>query len=241
MKHDTKIVLKAFAHFIVIVAIALGLLRLEHLSRETKKELVMPMATVINLVDSNNVRIKQWLNYWTVNPPDSGLRSFYYDKIVDIFIENGFSEDRARLYAEVPGVECGWNQLLFPSTSSARGLWQFTKGTAEQLGLNTEEGYDERLDPQKATWAAAAGFLELEQAFNHDVVKVLFAYHAGPGVLTDMRRTYRTDNAWLYDFPNRETYNFAPKVLSLALYMHRKYEQSFRVKKDTVGQYNTGR
>ena len=167
-------------------------------------------------LDTNNTRIQQWLWYYkNVNPVDSSMRAFYYDSVVSMLIEAGFTEDRARIYAEIPGVECNWEPTRFPETSSAKGLWQFTEGRAKALGL-MGKGFDYRLDPYKSTWAAASGFQELEQAFDHDLVKILFAYHAGEGILTEMKRLHKTSNAWLYEFPNRETYNYCPQVLSLA-------------------------
>ena len=175
-------------------------------------------------VDTNNTRIKQWLHFWSKVDmhEDSASRAFYYDQIVSKFVNAGFDIQRARIYAEIPGVECSWDQLRHPETSSAKGLWQFTKDRAEQLGLDVRPDYDERLNPSKATDAAIDGFFELENAFNHDLVKILFAYHGGTGVVTEMQRDFKTNNAWYYEFPNRETYDFAPKVLALAYYQFQK-------------------
>jgi hypothetical protein len=167
-------------------------------------------------IDTTNVRIQQWIWFYrNVDPIDSSMRAFYYSNVVGMLVDAGFSEPRAKIYAEIPGVECNWEPTRYPETSSAKGLWQFTEGRAKALGL-MGKGFDYRMDPYKSTWAAASGFQELEQAFDHDLTKILFAYHAGEGVLTEMKRLHRTSNAWLYEFPNRETYNYCPKVLGLA-------------------------
>jgi membrane-bound lytic murein transglycosylase D len=175
-------------------------------------------------IDSTNIRIKLWYNYWKVNIDysDTSLRSFYYNKVSNVLLTAGLSPDHVPIYAEVPTIECGWNQLLFPDSSSARGLWQITKGRAKELGLKIDKNYDERLDPYRSTLAAANAFLELEKTFDNDPIKVLFAWHGGIGLLTQMQRDFKTDNPWLYQFPNRETYDFAPKVLALTLLMRVK-------------------
>lgn len=183
-------------------------------------------------IDTNNVRIHLWHNYWnTISPQMDNVlqaRGFYYEQIYTTLIDNGVLPEHAEIFAEIPSIECMWDQLLHPDSSSARGLWGFTKARAEEVGLKIvmdKKGaiiYDERMDPFKATQAAAAALLELEHAFDYDPVKVLFAWHGGLGLLTFMSKTYKTTNPWLYQFPRRETMDYAPKVLALTVYMRER-------------------
>ncbi len=52
------------------------------------------------------------------------------------------------------------------SPRGAVGFWQFTELTAKQFGLRINEEIDERLDPEKSTYAACKYFTKLYQYFN---------------------------------------------------------------------------
>jgi hypothetical protein len=223
-----KIKTRLFASGIFIVVVILIVLYTQDLGRVNTKNIIGDTTLSKEyVVDTNNVRIKQWLHYWRQNitPAEVKARNFYYNRIVEAFIERGISYEYAKIYAELPGVECSWNTTRYPSNTTARGLWQFTEARAIDLGLKKED----RLDAYLSTLAAAAGFLELEETFDKNLDKVLFAYHAGVGTLTAMKRIFKTDNAWLYEFPNRETYNFCPKVLGLVAY----YRINDKIRRDS--------
>lgn len=66
------------------------------------------------------------------------------------------------------------------SSAGAAGLWQFTKATAKEYGLEVREGVDERFNIEKET-IAACKFLKRAYAKFGDWMTVAASYNAGQG------------------------------------------------------------
>ncbi len=81
-----------------------------------------------------------------------GLKRFnrYVGMVDHILAENNLPKDIRYL----PFVESSYNPAAY-SRSGAAGMWQIMPATARSLGLELNAAFDERLDPEAATRAAA--------------------------------------------------------------------------------------
>ena len=77
-----------------------------------------------------------------------------------VFAGRGLPEDL--VYTAM--IESGFNAVAV-SRAGAKGLWQFMVPTARRYGLRVDRWLDERLDPEKATVAAARYFKDLYAMF----------------------------------------------------------------------------
>jgi len=133
----------------------------------------------------------------------------YLGMIFDVFKAKGIPED----LAFTAMIESGFNPVAV-SRVGAKGLWQFMAPTARLYGLRVDRWVDERLDPEKAT-VAAAGYLndlyvrygswELAQAaYNAGEVKIDKAIRAtGSADFWDLRQS---------KYLRRETKDFVPAI-----------------------------
>ncbi len=102
----------------------------------------------------------------------------YFGIVVPILKKEGIPEDLKYLMA----IESNLDPKAF-STASAAGLWQFTRATAQQYGLECTTEVDERYDIEKETLAACR---YLKEAFGKygDWMTVAASYNAGQNGIT---------------------------------------------------------
>lgn len=105
-------------------------------------------------------------------------------------------------FAYIPLVESRFRVDAAHSQSGARGLWQLMPITARGYGLQVSSHIDERLDPQRATQAAARYLQKLQKRFGTDnPLCILAAYNYGGGnVAKSMRRARSRDIIHLYTY-----------------------------------------
>jgi len=107
-------------------------------------------------------------------------------------------------------------------SGSARGMWQFTKQTAEHMGLKVGTFTDERLNWKKATIAAAEYLDMLGQKFNYNWALALAAYNGGPVYMEGKMKSQRT-----YDFFDlelrKETAEYVPKFVAMVQVAKEKF------------------
>jgi membrane-bound lytic murein transglycosylase D len=146
---------------------------------------------------------------------DTGMRngSKYLPMIQKIFVAQGLPPD----LAYVPLVESAFRPEAI-SRASAKGVWQFMKGTALENGLRHDWYIDERSNPEKATIAAANYLKTLADMFNGDWQLALASYNGGPGrVQKAIKRVGQADFWSLSARPSalpRETREYVPMILA---------------------------
>jgi membrane-bound lytic murein transglycosylase D len=105
------------------------------------------------------------------------------------------------------------------SNKSAVGMWQFVQFRGRQYGLLQTPVSDDRLDPEKATRAAARHLRDLYANFG-DWYLAMAAYNCGPGCVE--RAVERTGFADFWELSNRnvlprETANYVPAIVALTI------------------------
>jgi membrane-bound lytic murein transglycosylase D len=105
------------------------------------------------------------------------------------------------------------------SQKAAGGMWQFVKWRGQQYGLQQTRLTDDRMDPERATRAAAHHLHDLYNEFG-DWYLAMAAYNCGPGVVE--RAVERTGFADFWELRSRgvlplETTNYVPIILAITI------------------------
>ena len=143
--------------------------------------------------------------------------STYFPMIEQIFAEEDVPDELKYLAL----AESGLNPHA-QSRAHAAGIWQFVAKTGRQYGLSIDPWVDERLDPEKATRAAAKHLKDLHEAFG-DWQLALAGYNCNPGVVQYHVREYREQTGrapsfWdIYDDLPEETRNYVPLFTATAI------------------------
>jgi membrane-bound lytic murein transglycosylase D len=105
------------------------------------------------------------------------------------------------------------------SNKQAVGMWQFIAGTGTTYELKRSSTYDERLDPEKATRAAARFLKSLHERYG-DWYLAMAAYNCGAGAVD--RAVERTGYADYWELLRRhtlprETANYVPIIIAMTI------------------------
>ncbi|HLJ48582.1 MAG TPA: transglycosylase SLT domain-containing protein [Bryobacteraceae bacterium] len=105
------------------------------------------------------------------------------------------------------------------SYKQATGMWQFVQFRGREYGLDQTPGSDDRLDPEKATRAAAKHLHDLYSHFG-DWYLAMAAYNCGPGCVDHaIQRTGYAD-FWELSRLNvlpKQTINYVPLILAMTI------------------------
>jgi membrane-bound lytic murein transglycosylase D len=147
---------------------------------------------------------------------ENGLRrkGKYEEMIARVLKEEGVPQDL--IY--VAQAESAFQPLAL-SRAGARGIWQFVQWRGNEYGLKRSWWVDDRLDPEKATRAAAQHLRDLYGLYG-DWYLAIAAYNCGPGnVQKGIERTGYADFWELYkrNVLPQETRNYVPIILALTL------------------------
>lgn len=145
-----------------------------------------------------------------------GLAPLYFPMIEQVF-------DRYEIPLELKYLAVV-ESALSPSAKSrvgAQGLWQFMYPTGKMYGLHVTSYTDDRMNPYKATVAAARYMKDLYKMYG-DWNLVLAAYNSGPGnVNKAIRRSGGHKDYWkIRPFLPRETRGYVPAFIAVNYMMN---------------------
>jgi peptidoglycan lytic transglycosylase D len=186
------------------------------LKRKVKEELHL---TQSQLPLSVNDSVLGFIHYFSGRGHSTivaGLRRAgrYRPMIQRILAEEGVPQELIHLAQAESG--------FFPravSRMKATGMWQFVAFRGEEYGLKRTPHYDDRLDPERATRAAARHLRDLYRRYG-DWYLAIAAYNCGPGNVD--RAIERTGYADFWELRARrtlplETTNYVPIILAMTI------------------------
>ncbi len=166
-----------------------------------------------------NEHVEKWLSYfqgkgkgWYKRAAERAGR--YAPILSDILSENGLPRDLIYLAFAESGF-----QNAARSWALAVGPWQFIKRTGERYGLKIGWYVDERMDPIKASLAAAKYLRDLHQKFG-DWSLAMAGYNAGEGKVAKALKKYNAYDFWGIRkgrYLRQETKDYVPKIMALAI------------------------
>lgn len=138
----------------------------------------------------------------------------YIPMIHDVFRAEGIPPDLAYMAL----IESGFRDAP-TSGAGARGLWQFMPATARGYGLRVDDSVDDRLDPDKATKAAAAYLKTLFGIFG-DWPLAVAAYNVGENKVKRLLKQTGTRTYWELTQKRalpEETERYVPSIIAVTL------------------------
>jgi membrane-bound lytic murein transglycosylase D len=177
-------------------------------------------ATVSQLPLQENDAVLGYVHYFSTDRGHKVLagglrRSGRYRPLVQRILDNEGVPEELIYLAQ---VESGFLPRA-RSYKQAVGMWQFVKFRGQEYGLMQGPGTDDRLDPEKATRAAAHHLHDLYAMFG-DWYLAMAAYNCGPGCVE--RAVERTGYADFWELRRlnalpRETANYVPLIVALTI------------------------
>lgn len=177
-------------------------------------------ATVSQLPLQENDAVLSYVHYFSTDPGRkiliAGLRrSGRYRPLVQRILDDEGVPQELIYLAQ---AESGFLPRA-RSNKQAVGMWQFVQFRGRQYGLMQTPGTDDRLDPEKATRAAARHLHDLYAMFG-DWYLAMAAYNCGPGCVE--RAVERTGYADFWELRRlnvlpKETENYVPLILALTI------------------------
>lgn len=122
-------------------------------------------------------------------------------------------------------VESLFNPMAYNTRSKARGMWQFMEPTAREHGLVVNKSLDERINPEKSTYAACEYLKDLIAVFGVDsFMLVLASYNAGDGTIRSRLKKLpdpiKMRDFWYLvrmGFLKEETEQYIPRFIAAAI------------------------
>ena len=180
-----------------------------------------PMATVVPM--TTNRVVEQTINYFLNKKRDVLVRwmaraDTYFPMIEQIFQEEGVPDELKYLAL----VESGLNPRA-RSWARAVGMWQFISQTGSAYGLHANTWVDDRMNPEKATRAAARHLKDLYAQYGNNWHVALAGYNCSPRCIKRAIRkaggtVANPPSYWkMYPYLPRETRGYVPQFIAFAL------------------------
>jgi membrane-bound lytic murein transglycosylase D len=176
-------------------------------------------ATVSQLPLSVNDTVLGYINYFTHHGRNTIIaatqRSGKYRPMIQrVLDEEGVPQELIHLAQ----AESGFIPRAM-SRKAAGGMWQFLTSRGHEYGLMQTRYTDERMDPEKATRAAARHLRDLYSEFG-DWYLAIAAYNCGPGTVE--KAVERTGFADFWELRRigvlpAETTNYVPIILAMTI------------------------
>lgn len=182
-----------------------------------------PMVTSVPM--TQNRIVEQTINYFVQKKRDLLIRwmaraDTYFPMIEQIFAEEGVPDELKYLAL----VESGLNPRA-RSWARAAGMWQFIAQTGGAYGLRVNTWVDERMDPEKATRAAARHLKDLYAMYGNNWHVALAGYNCSPrcikrAIAKAGGTMQNPPSYWdMYPYLPRETRGYVPQFIAFALIM----------------------
>lgn len=178
-------------------------------------------ALVRSYIENYTIRHRAW------SEEILGLSTIYFPIFERCLLENNLPPELK--YLSIP--ESG---LLNDRSSSAgaAGLWQLMPNTARAYGLIVNDQLDERLDPYRAS-EAAAKYLKVLYNKYHDWTLVIAAYNCGDGALDQaIKKAGGVRDFWaITDFLPRETRSYVPLFIACSYWNNYYFDHYLNFRK----------
>ena len=173
----------------------------------------------------SNSRIKKYVQVYSKNKHvkvclDRAANKRYLHYIHRVFYKYELPPELAYL----PILESCFDYKA--DSGSARGMWQFTKATAKDYGLDVSFLSDDRLNWRKATDSAARYLKILGERFNNNWELALAGYNGGPNYMEKQKRSQGTRNFWKLKL-RKETHEYVPKFLAMIRVARSRYPELY--------------
>ncbi len=163
-----------------------------------------------------NAKVQRFISYYSTVQSRFMHRSLarshrYLGMMRKILREHEVPEELAYMVL----IESGFTTHAY-SRARACGPWQFISSTGRRYGLKINSWVDERRDPEKATYAAAAYLTDLYSMFGSWYLAAA-AYNAGEGKIQRAMRRHKTDDFWQmarFRYLKRETREYIPRLIA---------------------------
>ena len=181
--------------------------------RVTETTIPMPMHRLVEnsvayLLRSPERHLYGWL----------GRAETYFPMIERVLEEEGVPDELKYLAM----IESGLNPRA-ASHAAAVGMWQFIRQTGGAYGLTVTDYVDDRMDPEKATRAAARHLRDLYEQYGQDWHLAIAGYNCSPrgvnrAINLARRRGVARPTFWdIYGDLPRETRNYVPMFIATAI------------------------